>query len=192
MDQDFDNIKISVVDLWPTTIYNLNFNADFESIKTEIYKLSEIPNTIKKSNYGGWQSDVDLYNNPVFAPLCQHIARACYMLFQSESISFNQMWACINKKHDQNLIHSHGERCHFSGVFYVEVPENSGDIVFRDPRPSATNAATRGLLSYGDCEHFTPHNGQLLIFPSWLDHFVLPNESDNDRIAVSFDIVLGK
>lgn len=190
MVQGLDNIKVSVVDLWPTTIYNLDVALDFDALKTEIYNIAAIPNTIKKSNYGGWQSDVDLFTNPVFKPLCQYIARTCFVLFQSESINFNQMWACINKKHDQNLIHSHGERCHFSGVYYVDIPENSGAIVFRDPRPSATNSATR-KLGYSDCEHFFPHTGQLLIFPPWLDHYVLPNESDHDRISISFDIVLG-
>ena len=28
----------------------------------------------------------------------------------------------------------------------------------------------------------------LLIFPSWLDHYVEPNESDEDRISISFNV----
>lgn len=188
MDQDSDKIK--AVSLWPTTIYMSEYPAVDDSMLVEINRLSNIPNNIKKSNYGGWQSDVDLYCNEAFKPLCQHISTVCFKLFGKDCTTIHQMWACINKKHNYNAIHNHGAQYHVSGVYYLQVPENSGDIIFRDPRPSATNASDRSIFDKGECEAFRPYNGLLLLFPSFLDHYVTPSDSDSDRIAISFDLTL--
>ena len=32
--------------------------------------------------------------------------------------------------------------------------------------------------------------GDLILFPSWLPHFVLPNTSEENRISISFNIEL--
>ena len=37
---------------------------------------------------------------------------------------------------------------------------------------------------------FTPKEGKMLIFPSSLSHLVEKNESDEDRISYSFNIIL--
>ena len=187
MVQDLDNIK--KVNLWPTTIIMTEYHNGLQELTDEIYKLSLVSRTIRKSNYGGWQSDVTLYENPVFKPLCQHISRLCFKIFGKDTTTVHQMWACINKKHNHNVIHNHGNYS-ISGVYYVTVPKNSGDIVFRDPRPAATATAARGLFDSGECEQFIPYTGLLLLFPSYLDHFVLPSNSDDDRIAISFDLTL--
>jgi hypothetical protein len=42
----------------------------------------------------------------------------------------------------------------------------------------------------GDSEYFTPSEGQIILFPSYLEHFVLPNRSAGDRISMSFDLTL--
>jgi uncharacterized protein (TIGR02466 family) len=76
-------------------------------------------------------------------------------------------------------------------VYYLQVPINAGDIAFRDPRPGAINSATQQLFNQGDTENFTPVNKQLIVFPSYLEHFVLPNSSTHDRISISFDIIVG-
>ena len=37
-----------------------------------------------------------------------------------------------------------------------------------------------------------PIEGLLIIFPSYLDHFVEPSNADEDRISISFDVVVTK
>jgi uncharacterized protein (TIGR02466 family) len=156
----------------------------------EINRLSVIPNNIKKSNYGGWQSEADLYCNSVFKPLCQHISTVCFKLFGKDCTTIHQMWAGINKKYDHNVIHNHGAQYNISGVYYLKVPEDSGNIVFRDPRPVATLISDRTLFGMSECETFIPYSGLLLLFPSFLDHYVTPSNSEDDRIAISFDLTL--
>ena len=187
MDQELD-VRIST--LWPTVVMQSTFVENLEDMKREIYRLTTIPNSIKKSNYGGWQSDVDLQKNPVFKPLSDRVSAICVHIFKVKGAKLHQMWACINKKHDMNLIHSHTNNYNLSGVYYVNVPRDSGEIVFRDPRPGANQAPYRLFKDDGDSEYLTPFDGLIILFPSYLEHFVLPNRSDGDRISMSFDLTL--
>ena len=189
MRQDLDNITLST--LWPTVVLQARFAGGLDAMKAEVYRLNALPDGgIRKSNYGGWQSDVHLHENPVFAPLCGHVSATCARVFKVKGAAMHQMWACINKRNDQNLIHSHTNNFNLSGVHYLNVPPDSGAIVFRDPRPGANQAPYRLFQDDGDSEYFTPSEGLTILFPSWLEHFVLPNQSDGDRISVSFDLTL--
>jgi uncharacterized protein (TIGR02466 family) len=78
-----------------------------------------------------------------------------------------------------------------SGVYYVKVPENSGNIYFYDPRagsqmllPPYTQMTkwTLGKILY------KPIEGMFILFPSWLWHGVEPNSSEENRISLSFNI----
>ena len=189
MVQDLDNINL--VQLWPTNLIVSNLNIDTTDLLSEIYQLHSIESAVAKSNYGGWQSNTNLNTNVVFDDLVMKISNVLASTIKPKSIEFKQMWACINKENDFNLIHAHGNQYHLSGVFYVQVPDNSGDIAFRDPRPGAINSSTQLLFGDGDTENFTPINNMLILFPSYLEHYVLPNKSNKDRISISFDLVLG-
>lgn len=189
MEQQPENVSFSL--LWPTVVMQSRLVDQIEEMTREVYRLNALPNTIKKkSNYGGWQSDIDLHHNAVFRPLLDHVGTVCAQVFKVKGAAFRQMWACINKKHDQNLIHSHTNNYNLSGVYYLNVPADSGEIVFRDPRPGANQAPYRLFKDDGDSEYFTPAAGLILMFPSYLEHFVLPNRSDSDRISMSFDLTL--
>ena len=46
------------------------------------------------------------------------------------------MWANINPPGGYNKPHLH-PNSHFSGVYYIKAPKNSGQIVFNEPRATA-------------------------------------------------------
>jgi uncharacterized protein (TIGR02466 family) len=82
----------------------------------------------------------------------------------------------------------------FSGVYYVKTPENCGLLQINDPRP--------GIQLYRPIRKkiqeprelwkeifYKPVAGRLIMFPSWLVHSVLPNESNDIRISVSFNFL---
>ena len=94
----------------------------------------------------------------------------------------------VNTKDDFNMIHSHGQ-FQFSGAYYVKAPKDSGQIVFRDPRPAAiTNEFVTSQFNGGEVYRIEPEEGKLLIFPSYLDHMVMPSKSDDDRVSISWNI----
>jgi uncharacterized protein (TIGR02466 family) len=79
-----------------------------------------------------------------------------------------------------------------AGVFYLHAPEGGAKIRFHDPRPHTTflkynyNNNNPLLYTIYDIE---PHTGLFLIFPAWLMHEVLQNNSDNKRTTAVFNIV---
>jgi len=78
-----------------------------------------------------------------------------------------------------------------SGVLYLNVPEGSSKIRFYDP--STLKKYTKLEIetdSETNWEYFElpPKKGMILVFPSWLEHEVLENKSQQDRMTVVFNL----
>ena len=184
--------------LWPTPYWHtmlwefmrsetkVTFNEDFTGwIQGEMEKNT----SVKKSNRGGWQSD--LYKpEGEFKPLVKQITEFCkHLPLDIKDFDIPQLWVNVNKKGDWNVIHQHGQY-DLSGIYYVKVPKNSGRIVFRDPRPAAiSNLFMVKNFDDGELKNVNLMEGLLMIWPSYLDHFVEPSQTDEERISISFDIV---
>lgn len=85
-------------------------------------------------------------------------------------------------------IHSNAQ---LSGVFYAKAPENCGNIVFRDPSSVAKTMFIRKMKEFPTVDTRHVHEvrtGAMVIFPAWLPHFTEVNQSNEDRIIVSFNI----
>jgi hypothetical protein len=79
------------------------------------------------------------------------------------------------------------------GVYYVSVPENSGDILLHDPRgpvektwcePTALPESKGSRTFY----RIQPESGLLMFFPSYLIHSVETNLSDQTRLSIIIDV----
>ena len=107
-------------------------------------------------------------------------------------------WFNINQKGNFNPPHAHPGN-DYSGCYYVTFPENSGLIHFLDPRPqhrfaSPNPKSTEDKNWYSsdniyDSSFFTYQikEGKVIIFPSWLTHYVDPNPTDSLRISIPFN-----
>ena len=109
---------------------------------------------------------------------------------EKQEVNINNMWAIINTGGSTNLRHQHGNST-ISGAYYVRAPINSGDIVFYDPRPapvySHPNVVKPNSLN-AQVNRISPKEGALILFPSYLDHSVNENHSNDERIVISFNI----
>ena len=184
--------------LWPTPYWYTNiwefirsetrvtFNEDFTGW---VQGQMEKNKSVIKSNRGGWQSDLYSPDHVEFKPLVEQIVEVCQHLpLNIKQIQIPQLWVNVNKKGDWNTIHQHGQYT-LAGTYYVKVPEDSGRIVFRDPRPAAIgNKFMVDRFDKGEFFNIKPLEGMLIIWPSYLDHFVEPSNSDEERISISFDI----
>jgi uncharacterized protein (TIGR02466 family) len=194
-------ISIHEQKLWPTQLWTTrleNFCRQPRKVSENEdminYIMSDYENNskiIEKSNrYGGWQSDIDYYKKPIFKNLCDKIwaiSKATFPMIKSMQIQ--QMWSAINWENSFNIIHQHGGPNHISGGYYLQVPENSGMIYWRDPRPAAIgNHFINQLADGGENKKMMPTEGDLIFWPSFLDHGVYPNRSKEPRIMISFDL----
>ena len=187
--------------LWPTPYWythiwefirsetRVTFNEDMIG---SIQGMIDKDKGVIKSNRGGWQSEL-LPPNGELKPLSIEIEEFCKNInLGINEIVIPQMWINVNKKNDWNVIHSHGQY-NLSGTYYVKVPKDSGNIVFKDPRPAAmTNNFMVNTFDKGEFRKVKPIEGLLILFPSYLEHFVEPSNADEDRISISFDVVVTK
>ena len=68
-------------------------------------------------------------------------------------------------------------------------------VVFKNPNALHENyIRPSDVVEYNgfnsESWRITPAENNLIIFPSWLEHFTNPNESGEDRISISFNIEL--
>ena len=148
------------------------------------------------SNKGGWQSQKFIY----FSTELQDIYHIVEDRFKYLTKHFNfkdvernilNCWININSKNSFHYKHPHPLSL-FVAVYYVKVPQNSGNIVLHNPQINYhINMAPHMIESYNTFNSSTysiyPKEGQLLIFPGWLEHEVLPSDTDEERISISFN-----
>ncbi|MEM7493073.1 MAG: TIGR02466 family protein, partial [Pseudomonadota bacterium] len=79
-----------------------------------------------------------------------------------------------------------------SGTAYVTMPEGAGRLKLEDPRlpmmmaapPLKSDAPTKRF------EYITPKQGDIIMWESWLRHEVMPSQSEDARISISFNYAL--
>ena len=109
---------------------------------------------------------------------------------KAKKIWISSAWVNENKKGDYNILHVH-PRTLFVGNYYSIVPDNSGDISFFRNDVCVSMQAYPPLFSTTDSYCYysvTPSNSLFMIFPAHLQHEVKPNNSNESRISLSFNI----
>ena len=79
-----------------------------------------------------------------------------------------------------------------SGVFYVKIPKNSGDLIFVNETEIPCFIDHNNITEFNNYNSFKwsikPEENVLYLFPSWLGHYVNPNLSKEKRISISFNL----
>lgn len=180
--EDFKHELFSVP-IWGFVV-NSHTHQSFDYIDTLLRLEKTTPSAIK-SNSMGFQTSDTLYENGVFRELIDvlnlHASHAfnSYMK-RNVRLEISEMWGNINNKYCFNHTHSHSGA--LSGVLYLEVPENSGNIVFIN-----SSLLSRGNVLSQKNYSVKPQKLLCLFFPSWLEHYVEPNLSEDKRISLSFN-----
>lgn len=182
--------------VWTFQIDNYkNVNEEMHTYIKELQNKDQIG--ISKSNLKGWHSkDFNLnerqpqnFISLIYSSI-EQVMHDMNWDKQKQIAKINNMWAIINTGGSANLRHQHGNST-ISGAYYVRAPENAGDIIFYDPRPapiySHPNAVSPNSLN-AQINGISPKEGALVLFPSYLDHSVNENKSNEERIVISFNI----
>lgn len=154
---------------------------------------------VTRTNFGGWQSDDDLYKHREFSWLIQRIMALANQVAPEFSAkgSFDDglLWANVNGRGNFNAVHTHPDAV-LSGSVYLKVDgEEQGVIQFLDAREGSPTSHWRCYTKLGDITPLTqqavtivPNEGDILFFPGWLRHWVTPNQTDEERVSVAFNI----
>jgi uncharacterized protein (TIGR02466 family) len=165
---------------------------------------------VQHSNLGGWQSSWDFEDwGGAAARRLLEAARELATRMTSDRAGRpvriawkSNAWANVNRRGHGNEFHTH-PGAYWSGTYYVddggigEDHELDGAFEMQDPRGVAPamyapqlSFAVPGGQSAGASELIFPKSGQLVLFPSWLQHAVRPYRGERMRISIAFNFSL--
>jgi hypothetical protein len=125
-----------------------------------------------------------------FVSACNVIARERNWDLREQEVSLQNYWIHATPPGELTQCHDHKPGI-FSGVYYVDKPQGSGDLVFVDVNPyhEYSPRLLPGKTDPVTCPEitFNAHEGTMLVFPGWLPHKVPRNESARRRVSISFN-----
>lgn len=187
--------EISVLYAFPSSMYavDLVLTKQEEQRYIDIVKDNIIES---RSRFGQTKGNLHLLED--MKPFVQRVRQAVHKIIEThiwwniDDFRINQMWGNSYNKGYWIPRHTHPNN-HLSGIFYLDLEEDSGGTVFFNPNPVVNHIEipskgrgssfgfTKTLISQG-------RRHRLIIFPSYLDHCSEPNRSDKPRITISFNI----
>ena len=180
--------------IFPYNIYKFkvsNYKKLNKKLVSEIYKLKDNDiNGIERSNRSGWHSET---LEPKFKELSEIISNffSKEILKVDKNLKITTIWASINSKNCFNEEHDH-HGAYYSGVYYVKVPKNSGNLYFINPYYWNTKPIRKypNICRYENENkeiEYKSKEGELYFFVGEMPHKVGKNLSNDDRISISFN-----
>ena len=182
-----NNISCSVTPLFPSLIFQFDV-PEYATLLDEVQKLRRQDALGKQaSNMGGWHSQLvdipDLIKQYITFPEWSGVC-----------------WYMVNTNLQGNYSHTHPQS-DWSGVLWLKVPKDSpAQLEFEHPDCFAQYNViesvhrhfpdTQEMYNHFQAYAFTPVEGRMLLFPSSLRHRVYFSDTDEERIAMSFNIKL--
>jgi uncharacterized protein (TIGR02466 family) len=178
--------------IFPTNLFLIEefYHSDTNIMKKYIFDLWE-----NRDYDNRWQTkSANLHKQKEFKEFTELVISTSKEIldklkYDVEDIVITDMWANVLKSGENHPAHTHSNNF-LSGVYYLHSSQGAS-IMFRDPRPAAdvitprkkeTNVTNASLLRYASKQN------RAIFFPSWLQHWVEPNKSTNNRISIAWNI----
>ena len=197
-------MELDVTAAFPTLIGRLRVpDARSMNQDLQVLILAEEAASAEPGNIDGWHSQPDFFSRsePAVATLITCVTCGVSRMIDASAGPGGfkgtlaiSAWATICRTGAYRAPHSHPDSA-WSGVYYVNAGTDEGHLLsgvleFLDPRPGVETASAPGD-PYGEPFRIRPQSGLLVIFASWLFHWVHPYSGSTPRIAVSFTATLG-
>ena len=104
-------------------------------------------------------------------------------LEKSDNLDYN-IWTNVNEVGSKNVIHSHKADA-WAGIYYVQA-EDTGNLLFHNPANLLNDCKFNSPFVRG--LEIQPKDGMLILWPGWVPHEVVENESNRQRINIAWGI----
>ena len=201
-------MKIKKGYIFPKYFWSTEIDSNIGLLQKECYEIRKNIPGKSKSNSGesSYHSPnlLNLQNPPEILKLMKQITNCIQTIHQQsrrENVRLVDFWININGKGGSNVPHTH-PGAKYSGVFYIKVPKEmkGGNLFFlRDYNETyLTSQENMGFFKQGynllpnDLPKIPvkPLENLLIVFPSWLPHSVEFNDTEEERISLSFNYIL--
>ena len=195
-----------ILSLFPTPLYTCKLvNDEYNSVQTELQSI--VDNLYVNNEWGqnlSWNSTEHFLSNKgnfeksilqeeAMSVVTSVIMQHCLTFMKSMQVkqpykpAIVSSWLTLTKPGLHAHIHDHGTN-QISGVYWFKTNGKDGDIFFRNAL-KALKCNPIGS-SVANETQFPPEQGRIVMWPSYLDHGVYENKTNEDRISLSFNIVL--
>lgn len=153
--------------------------------------------------YTSYASLTDLpWRFPIFKDIVesldQHVAKFAEDLqfdLGERKLVLEDLWINILPEGGYHSAHIHPHSV-ISGTTYVAMPDGASSLRLEDPRhammmaaPARIKDARREMQNF---IYMAPEAGDIMLWESWLRHEVMMNQSEYDRVSVSFNYKWGE
>ena len=166
-------------DLFPTPLWHIEGTPQVlvDELYQGAYKHKEKYKSVTKSNQGGYQSPT--FDWKKFQPQgIEYIDKVVGDMFKFKVGSW---WYNINGKDHWNAPHTHAG---FDLALVLYVTDSDGLLRLMNPQQMRLDVDYDAYIS------INAKKGDMLIFPSDLLHYVMPNQKEEDRISISMNLQL--
>ena len=182
-----------IENIFPTKIYTTVID-NLEEVQHEIGAIiDQVPFMRSTKNLGYANQMAAMPGDAVMAfnlfktasTIDQHLQEYCKALnFEYTQYSVYS-WFTKNGHRDQLQLHHHNG-VDITGTYYFQADGDCGDFYFESPVGPAPHSLC--FSSQHTRHRISPQTGKLILFPGWIYHGVLPNDTQQDRIGLSFNI----
>ena len=174
--------------------YKLDCDDINKQVIDFLYEVKEhVPKTDRVSNRNGWQYN-HLEKFPQLKPLTDLLAVEFERFICDEMMPLvetrfylGNLFCNINPPCAIHVPHVH--QGDFTGVYYLQTPEDCGTLGILNPHQCPTSARMASMYAAVKLEHkIFPAAGTGYFFPTHLVHYVEENLSQSDRISLSYNI----
>ena len=195
-------MRPQVHSLFPTPIFQSEIPLKegwLEHVKTLDYDRTAMDN-------GYISRDRDIFSHPELRSLKHEVSDAVRYFAYGQLkvcdyvyIDVCRAWGIKHMPNDWAQNHCHMNSI-FSGIYYLDVTEHSGDLVIEKGQHSTNCFMTTLTPDVNYFNQYTqqswrlkPETGMLVVFPSQIIHNVEKNLTQNERYSIAFDVfVRGK
>ena len=189
-------MTVNCISAFPSPILQFgvsDFADQRQQMVDSIYSVMETTESVSLSNEGGWQSPTQEPQPKVLFESVNDIMTQ--FLNEDLPYSIGNVWYNVNTEGSFNHKHTH-PGCDLAAVFYVKVPEGDcGRIEIENPNyfnqvkllDAMKTDIKESMIAFTSM-WFNPIEGTGLIFPSNLVHRVSKNNTQEDRISISWNM----
>ena len=177
-----------LVHLFPTPLlisqYHFDYSKELEWIKNQSYKKQKTHNRQSKDSF--------ILDNPEMSRVRQFIdskiKEFVFKVMGSDAeMVITQSWLNRNGKGESHHEHKHTNSM-ISGVWYPQIHEKLPPIRFKTSEQRDVSFSIERYNHYNSQSFLLPIKvGELILFPSNILHSVPINQSDEERISLSFN-----
>lgn len=111
---------------------------------------------------------------------------------QGVEFEIKDAWVNLYDHKDYQHFHTH-PNADLCFVYYHKAPENSGNLMFE--APDLAHQMSKFLVKCGQLNvqqrvGIRPENGKVVMFPAFLRHAVMQNETNEQRVSIAVNLLI--